>query len=319
MKSEAVHPEVICFGEILWDLLPGGRALGGAPANAAFHFGQLGVRTILASAVGCDAEGDALLIRARQLGIAPDFIGRDPVRPTGSVRVEVDHRGQPGYAIATEVAWDWIVLTPALVRAAVDAQAVVFGSLALRGQANRSALERILAAAPTRAWRVFDVNLRVPHDNLALVSQWACRASLIKANLEEARRFTGENSAENCARVIAQGAGGPAVCVTDGAQGAGLLLNGKWHWEPAHPVAVRDAVGCGDAFLAALVMGLLRGSAPRRALAAASRLGEFVATQPGATPLHPPELKQALAATADGGQGFSRGDNAAGLSLAAGA
>lgn len=297
--SEAAPPEVICFGEILWDLLPGGRALGGAPANAAFHFGQLGVRTALASAVGCDAEGDALLVRARQLGLATDFIGRNPARPTGSVRVEVDPRGQPGYAIATEVAWDWIVLTPALVRAAVDARAVVFGSLALRGQANRSALERVLAAAPARAWRVFDVNLRAPHDDLALVSQWTCRASLIKANLEEARRLTGENSAENCARVLAHGAGGPAVCVTDGAHGAGLLREGRWHWEPARPVTVRDTVGCGDAFLAALVTGLLRGSAPPRALASACRLGEFVATQEGATPVHPPELRLALAGRAD--------------------
>ena len=294
--NEAVQPEVVCFGEILWDLLPGGRSLGGAPANAAFHFGQLGVRAALASSVGRDAQGDALLVRARQLGLAMDFIGCDPVRPTGSVRVDVDSTGQPHYRIATDVAWDWIVLTPALVCAAVDARAVVYGSLALRGNSNRRALDRLLAVAPAAALRVFDVNLRAPHDDLTLVSQWACRANLIKTNLDEARRLSGEDSAERCARVLAQEAACPAVCVTDGARGAGLLWRDVWHWEPGHPVEVRDTVGCGDAFLAALVAGLLRGHSPPQALAAATRLGEFVATQPGATPVHPPDLKRALAA-----------------------
>jgi len=297
--SKAVQPEVICFGEILWDLLPGGRSLGGAPANAAFHFGQLDVLTVLASAVGCDAEGDALLARARQLGLATRFIDRVSTRATGSVRVELDSAGQPRYHIATNVAWDWITLTPALVRVTVDTRAVVFGSLALRGHANRGALDRLLAIVPATALRVFDVNLRAPHDNLALASQWACRANLIKANLEEARRLTGEDTAEKCARALAQAAACPGVCVTDGVRGAGLLWHGAWHWEPGRPVAVRDTVGCGDAFLAALVAGLLRGSAPPRALAAACRLGEFVATQAGATPVHPPELKQALAAIGD--------------------
>jgi fructokinase len=297
--SEAVQPEVICFGEILWDLLPGGRALGGAPANAAFHLGQLGVRTVLASAVGCDAEGDALLVRARQLGLAAGFINRIPGRATGSVRVELDSAGQPRYHIATNVAWDWITLTPDLVRVAVDARAVVFGSLALRGNANRGALDRLLAVVPSAALRVFDVNLRPPHDNLTLVSQWACRANLLKTNLDEARRLAGEDSAEKCARVLALGAACPGVCVTDGANGAGLLWRGVWHREPGRPVAVRDTVGCGDAFLAALVAGLLRDNSPSEALAAAARLGEFVATQSGATPVHPPKLKRALAAVTD--------------------
>ena len=285
--NEAVQPEVICFGEILWDLLPGGRSLGGAPANATFHLGQLGVRAVLASAVGSDAEGDALLVRARQLGLATRFIDRIPGRATGSVRVDLDAAGQPRYHIATDVAWDWIALTPALVRVAVDARAIVFGSLALRGDANRGALDRLLAIVPATALRVFDVNLRAPHDNAALVSQWICRANLIKTNLEEARLLSGEDSAEKCARALALGAACPGVCVTDGANGAGLLWRGVWHREPGRPVAVRDTVGCGDAFLAALVAGLLRGSAPPRALAAACRLGEFVATQSGATPVHP--------------------------------
>jgi fructokinase len=281
--------EVICFGEILWDILPDGLHPGGAPFNVAYHLQRLGRPVRLVSAVGRDVLGDELLRRLGHWGLPTGGVARSADRPTGYVRAALTPGGDARYEIAGDVAWDRIEVGADTLAAAAGARAVVFGSLAQRSAANRDALDRLLAALPAGAPRVFDVNLRPPHDDLARVLALARQATVLKLNAEEAARLAGgaPGDEEARARVLAADTGCPLVCLTAGARGAGLLRAGRWHWEPGRPVAVEDTVGAGDAFLAALVTRLLDGRlADGEMLARACRLGEWVAAHRGATPAY---------------------------------
>jgi fructokinase len=179
------------------------------------------------------------------------------------------------------------------VQAAFTARALVHGSLALRSTLNCASLDRLCAVMPADAWRVFDVNLRPPHDDLALVRERANGASLLKLNSDEAARLTRDESTatpdseEAMARALSKAHSCARVCITCGERGAGLLHEGAWHWEPGRDVEVVDTVGAGDAFLARLLSELLAGGkAPAEALASACRHGEWVAAQSGATPAY---------------------------------
>ncbi|MFI5357398.1 MAG: carbohydrate kinase, partial [Opitutales bacterium] len=286
-------PAILCFGEILWDFLPEGLFPGGAPFNVAYHLHRLGANVRLLSGVGRDLLGDELLRRLKAWGIATDALARHQGLPTGYVVATVAPNGDATYEIVPSVAWDQIAVPEDGVRAAMHARALVFGSLSQRSTFNRAALDRLLAVLPATAWRVFDVNLRPPHDDLELVRALARQATLLKLNSAEAARLAAGGAEspgreEADARALAAQAGSAIVCVTAGARGAGLLRGGAWHWEPGREVAVADTVGAGDAFLAALLTGLLDGQlSDRDCLARACRLGEWVATQRGATPTYP--------------------------------
>lgn len=278
---------VLCFGEALWDSLPHGLFPGGAPHNVAFHLRRLGMESAIVTAVGDDFLGEEILRRLAAAGVATEFATVRRDRPTGTVRVSLEG-GLPSYAIAEGVAWDRIGLPEALAAAAPGASALVFGSLAQREEPNRRTLARLRALA-AGAMQVFDANLRAPFDDPALVWELARGAHLVKLNDEEAARLAGtapgEGDAEKAARSVARRTGCGLVCVTLGAAGAGLLAEGVWLRARARPVEVRDTVGAGDAFLAALVEGLLRRRVPpQAALERACRLAELVASRDGATP-----------------------------------
>jgi len=280
---------VLCFGEILWDSLPDGLHAGGAPFNVAYHLHQLGQPVHIVSAVGRDFLGDELLRRLKHWELATAGVTRHADRPTGYVRAALAAGGDAHYEIGTNVAWDRIELPSGTRQAAATTRAIVFGSLAQRSPVNRKALERLLAALPADSLRIFDVNLRPPHDDLDLVRSLARHATMLKLNAAEAERLTGgaPGDEEARARVLAAETGCALVCVTAGARGAGLLRAGRWHWELGRPVAVVDTVGAGDAFLAALIFHSLRGRlAEEEILARACRLGEWVAGRRGATPTY---------------------------------
>lgn len=283
-------PTVICFGEILWDFLPDGAFPGGAPFNVAYHLHEHGIATHVASAVGRDVLGDELLRRLGDWGLPLGGIVQRDTAPSGYVRARLNARGDAEYEIATEVAWDEIPAEP-LLPLASGAAALVFGSLAQRSAANRQSLHVLLDALPPSALRVFDVNLRRPHDDLALVRQLARESTLLKLNSEEAARLCAATATAEAdeihARQLAEETGVRSIVVTAGARGAGLLHGGRWHWEPGRRVEVADTVGSGDAFLAALLARLLAGVAPTTALAHACRTGEWVASCRGATPAYP--------------------------------
>ena len=287
MTDRVSAPTVACFGELLWDCLPRGLFLGGAPINAACHLHRQGLRVLPVSAVGRDFLGDEALRRVAGWGLDPRFIARDRAHPTGTVAATLDARGVPAYRIAESVAWDHIAAPPALRRA--TPAAVVYGTLALRRPPNRRALSRLLDAWP-RALRVVDLNLRSPFDTPAVSAFALASAQLVKLNDHELARLAGPagrtpGALEKAARRFARRHRIVRVCVTAGARGAGLLWDDQWFWEPSRPVPVRDTIGAGDAFLGGLLGALLaRRVAPKIALAQASRLAEFVAARDGATP-----------------------------------
>jgi fructokinase len=288
------RPKILCFGEVLWDFLPDGLFPGGAPLNVAYHMHRLGAEMQLLSGLGRDLLGDELLRRMRHWGLDTGTIIRHQGLPTGYVTATLGDSGDATYDITPSVAWDQIMVTEDGLRAAVSARALVFGSLAQRSPFNRAALDRLLAVMPADAWRVFDVNLRPPHDDLSVVNTLARQATLLKLNAAEAARIhDGGDEApgreEADARALARRTGARIICVTSGASGAGLLRADRWHWEPGREITVADTIGSGDSFLASLVTHLLDGRlSDRDSLARACRLGEWVASQRGGTPAYTP-------------------------------
>lgn len=278
---------VICFGEVLWDCLPKGIFAGGAPINVAYHLRRFGIDAVPVTAVGNDFLGGEMLRRFRYWDLPPEFAAQVD-KPTGAVVAELDDDGVATYTFLEDVAWDHIPVNDDLLDKATSAQAIVFGTLAQRSESNRRRLAALREAAADAA-HVYDVNLRPPYDSPELVWELSKGCHLIKLNDDELRKLLGisDESAdlEQAARQFADRTGCGHICVTAGKRGAGLLRDSAWHWDPPQPIAVKDTVGAGDSFLAALLHGwLLADLPPADGLHRAARVAEYVATRDGATP-----------------------------------
>ena len=299
------HPPILCYGEILWDFLPEGLFLGGAPANVAYHLSRHGEEARIISAVGRDILGEEILRRLRAWNLDTTLIARSTGLPTGTVIATVGNSGDAHYEITPSVAWDQIPADLEAVQVVTTAAALVFGSLSQRSPFNRAALDRLLAVLPSGAQRVFDVNLRAPHDDLDLVRSLASRATLLKLNAHEAARLAEDadsefpGAEEAHARTLHARHGCPLVLITAGDRGAGLLRDGEsWTWEPGRKVEVDDTIGSGDGFLANFLSQLLADqSTDAELLARACRHGEWIATQRGATPTYPKSGDTSVAAS----------------------
>lgn len=291
---------IVGLGEALFDLLPGGQVLGGAPLNVAFHAHQLLCgrrgRGVVASRVGCDKLGDEIRAQLARSGIATDYLQRDADQATGTVHVTL-HDGQPSFEIVANVAWDHLEFTPAWAELAAQAKAVCFGTLAQRSPASRATIERFLDHAAT-AVRLFDVNLRQHFYNRAMLDGSCRRATIVKLNEEElpilARLLglTARAAADQLAQLRARYEL-DAVVYTRGHQGTTLVLGDRVIAPPAvsYPAAPNaDAVGAGDACAAGILVGWSLGLPPTQIAELANHLGAFVASQPGATPELPPEV-----------------------------
>lgn len=280
--------EVLCVGEILWDALPAGLFLGGAPFNVACHLSATGVQVAMVSRVGADRLGDEAVRRARDYGVATDLVQVDPHLPTGLVSATIDESGEAKYVIVDGVAWDAIQPHETLLARAENAVAIVFGSLAQRHATTRQTIERLWES---RALMVFDLNLRPPHEDRDVIRRSLERADVVKVNSEELRQLASwfglpsgdRESASALSRLFSC----PVVCVTRGRGGAALWRDDTWTEHPGFEVEVRDTVGAGDAFLASLLAGLLAGADNETLLKAANRAGADVAAQSGALPLAP--------------------------------
>jgi len=252
--------------------------------NVAYHLRQLGLRAAPVSAVGKDTLGDELLRRVSGWGLETGLIRVRDDKQTGLVRVMLKD-GSPSYEIVEDVAWDWI--EPHQSEMIRSASALVFGSLAQRSVHNRKELGRLRQLCPGTL-TVFDVNLRAPFDSAQLVWSLAESVDVIKLNDDEARRLLahdfGTAQLEHAARQLSDKTDCPRVCITAGAEGAGLLENSHWTWAASRPIQVKDTIGAGDSFLAALVHGLLSKLPHEETLSRACRLAEFVASSDGATP-----------------------------------
>jgi len=281
---------ILCFGEILWDHLPTGRFMGGAPLNVAVHLRRLGRRALPVSAVGDDGPGAEALATLNRLGVDTRAVAIRRDLPTGTVRVSLDADGNPRFTIAEPAAWDRIPNpSGAAAIAAENPRAVVFGSLALRQAPNRRTLARLLKA--TAAIRICDINLRPPHDDRARALRLARRADLLKLNRQELLVLSGAAAGtplEAAVAALQRRTGCRRICVTLGADGAILLDHGRWHRCRPEPVTVRDTVGAGDAFTAVLAAALTARATPPwpAVLADACRLAAYVASRSGATPAY---------------------------------
>ena len=274
---------------MLWDMLPSGKQLGGAPANFAYISNVLGDRGVVASRVGADDLGREARAAMDKLGITTCYVEEDTIRPTGTAQVRVDAAGQPEFTIAESVAWDALEWTPQWAELAAQAEVLCFGSLAQRAPASRVTIRRFLEAAPASTLRVYDVNLRhtfftkdVLHESLQL-------AHVVKLNDLELPRIAdllslgGSGECERAQRLL-DAYNLRMVCITRGDRGSLLVANGQIATHRGFKVKVADAVGAGDAFTACLAHHCLRGATLDEINDSANRLAAWVATQVGATP-----------------------------------
>jgi len=281
---------LICFGEILWDCLPAGLFLGGAPANVGYHLGRHGCPTKIATAIGNDFLGQEVIRRVEGWGASTELIAVVDDVPTGVVQVDASIPTRPIYTIVENVAWDRIPFSDAFCRASQTAPAIVFGTLSLRSQVNRDTLDKALKACS--GLRVLDINLRPPFVQPDIIEFAASRADVLKLNDQEVLLGTSSTTLPEIKDLVGHASRWSkkynlhTVCITCGERGAGLLRDGEWHWVDGRPVEVKDTVGAGDAFLAALLSGLLHGAPAQETLARACRTGEFVAASHGATPAY---------------------------------
>ena len=281
---------VVGLGELLWDMFPHGKQLGGAPANFAYMTALLGDRGIVASCVGQDRLGQEAIWQLKSSGLDTSQIQVDPAHPTGTVLVKVDTKGQPEYTICEGVAWDHMAWTTDWQELAIAADAVCFGSLAQRSEVSRTTIRRFLQSVRADAARIFDINLRQAFFTPEILRVALLHANIMKVNHEELPRiieifgekFKGETEA---ARWLVSEFGLKLICVTRGHRGSLLVCGNQINEHPGFTVKVADTVGAGDAFTAGLVHHWLRRTPLAEINLAANRLGAWVASQEGAMPI----------------------------------
>ena len=285
---------IVGIGEVLWDLLPSGPQLGGAPANFVYHASALGARASLVTRVGKDDRGTSILERFAEAGIALDTMQVDEAAPTGTVTVAVSGAGIPEYVIHEDVAWDRLVVTAAALEAAQRADAVCFGSLAQRAPVARRSVQVLVGASPPAALRVFDVNLRQQYFSRDVIAQSLGLATVLKLNEGElpilAEMFGVAGPTSHQVERLAETFGLVLVALTRGAAGSLLFQAGEWSERPALPTHVVDTVGAGDAFAAALVLGMLSKMPLPSISTLADEVARHVCSCAGATPELPTEL-----------------------------
>jgi len=291
-------PLIVGLGEILWDLLPTGRLLGGAPANFAFHAKQLGNDAAALSRVGADELGREILDRVGALGLPRNLVQVDSALPTGTVNVDLAD-GQPQYTIVEGVAWDRMEWTPDWRTLAARTRAVCFGSLAQRDPVSRGTIHAFLDACPQDAVRIFDINLRQHFHSPEIISAGLRRSQIAKLNDEELPRVIemlglAGGDELSMSRTILEAFDLKMGCLTRGAKGSLLVAPNESNEHPGHKVTVSDTIGSGDAFVAAVAHHYLRGASLERINEAANRLGAFVASRSGATPKLPSEILGAV-------------------------
>jgi fructokinase len=281
---------IVCFGEVLWDMLPAGAKPGGAPMNVAIHLKRQGLNSYMVSSVGDDDEGKKLRQYLQDSGLVTDFLQTDDLLPTSKVLVHLDSKKNATYKICEPVAWDNIQFSKELKKLAAKTDLLVFGTLAMRNRTTRKTLLKFLEHSPAK--RFLDVNLRPPYDNREVVEKMLHLADFAKLNNEELATIAGWHSQkgneEDLARWFSEIFSCSTVCITRGANGAAVLTDEKWFEHTGFKVVAVDTVGAGDSFLAGLIAQLSSGSSPEKALEYACATGAFVASQPGAVPEYSP-------------------------------
>ena len=286
---------VLGIGELLWDVLPDGPRLGGAPANFSVMAGRLGNHAGILSRIGRDDLGREAVRLLDPLPADTSFLQIDPAHETGRVTVSLNN-GQPEYTIHRPAAWDSMELSDEWVRLAERADALCFGSLAQRSIESRQTIQTLAAQAPSRCIRVFDVNLRAPFYSSEVLQESLELATVMKMNDAEVplvlallgmpveENGTAANLCSGAEKLLGEFPTLGLVAITRGGNGSLLVTRDEWHEHPGFPVKVADTIGAGDAFTAAMTHYLLRGAELPVLNEAGNRWGSWVASQQGAMP-----------------------------------
>jgi len=293
-------PVVLAFGEFLWDVFPEGEKLGGAPANLAYHLAQLRCDARLVSAVGDDDEGMLAVVELRDKGVDVSLVSMIDEGTTGRVDISVEDSGDARFEFLEGPAWEHIEMTEAIDQSAAEAHAVVFTSLALSSDTNRSTLDELLAAADPDTLTVFDVNLRPPYSDRDEILRRANAVTLLKCNREEAVFLLGDEASdqaggpEEILAALHQFIAAPRILMTLDADGA--IYSDKESPEPVRAVPVEfdedviDTVGAGDSFLATVVEGICRHREISDSLERAALMASHVVRMAGAMPGYDDEM-----------------------------
>lgn len=287
---------VVGMGEALWDVLPEGKKIGGAPANFAYHVSQFGLPSRVVSAIGNDPLGREIVENFTSKGL--NHLIEEVPYPTGTVQVEIDPAGVPQYDIKENVAWDNIPYTARLEALAGQTRAVCFGSLAQRNVVSRNTINRFLDAMPQTADSlvVFDVNLRQGFYTKEILCNSMKRCNILKINDEElvtvSRMFgyPGIDLQDKCWILLGK-YNLRMLILTCGINGSYVFTPGNVSFQPTPKVEVADTVGAGDSFTAAFIASLLKGKSVTEAHTLAVRTSAFVCTRKGAMPELPPDLR----------------------------
>lgn len=311
--------KILAFGEVLWDMVPSGKQIGGAPGNFAYHARVLGADARVLSRVGNDQLGAELLSEFRKIALPTDLIELDTELPTGTVDVELDRNGQPKYQIIEDVAWDRIDARQSALDFAAAADAVCFGTLAARSESNLRALGRVLTKARPGTLRVLDLNLRAPFYSKELILELLPLANVLKINDEELITLMGIGGRETAHDPFLETKDGRTVLVAEkqdavtrlmadwrlkhliltcGHNGSFLFSAGQrgvlcqQHYAAAADCGVVNTVGAGDAFTAVATIGFLKQYDLPTINRQANRYAAYVCTQPGGMPAVPRELAE---------------------------
>lgn len=285
---------VVGMGEALWDVLPEGKKIGGAPANFAYHVSQFGLPSCVVSAIGDDALGKEIIENFTSKGL--DQLIAEVPYPTGTVQVEIDQTGIPLYDIKENVAWDNIPYTEHLDALAKRTKAVCFGSLAQRNVVSRETINHFLDTMPKDddSLIVFDVNLRQGFYNKAILCKSMQNCNILKINDEElitvSRMFgyPGIDLQDKCWILLGK-YNLKMLILTCGINGSYVFTPGNVSFQPTPKVEVADTVGAGDSFTAAFIASILKGKSVTEAHSIAVKTSAYVCTQKGAMPILPPE------------------------------
>ncbi len=296
-RNRVPMPQVAGIGELLWDLLPQGRRIGGAPANFAYHVNASGVPATVVSCVGKDDLGEEIVNSIVDWKMDPRFVLELSHYPTGTVEVSLDKKGSPEYVINEEVAWDHLAWNDEIAILAGSIRAVCFGTLGQRAPASRSFIQQFLLNTSPSCLRVFDVNLRQSYYDADVIRESLELANVLKLNHEEApviaRQLGFSSPPDKALSEIRKWFDLDLIALTKGGEGSSLLTKERVSEHPGLPTKVVDTVGAGDAFTASLVVGLLRGDNLDTLNTEANRAAARVCGHSGAIPFQTTEVDAA--------------------------
>ncbi|MEX0324244.1 MAG: carbohydrate kinase [Puniceicoccaceae bacterium] len=286
------------IGELLWDMLPAGKQLGGAPFNFARHCAQLGLEAYPVSRVGRDELGDELVVLMESWNVDTSHVARDSLHPTGTVDVILDDNGKPTYEIHKGVAWDYITMSDALHSLAPKVDAVCFGSLAQRRACSRHTILTFLDEMRPDAIKLFDVNIRQQYYTFLTIRESLRRATVLKLSDEElpvlAEMFSLKGLIQDQLNALREMFDLKLVAYTRGPAGSLLLDDSSADDHPGIAIPGKDTIGAGDSFSATICVGLLSGLHIDQINENANQVATFVCSQSGATPDLPAELVESV-------------------------